>query len=154
EVMMALAHPNIVQIYGAGQEHGLCYLVMEFVDGPSLQQIYEKKGRVDWPAAAKSVRQIALGLAMAHERGVIHRDVKPQNVLLDKARGLLKVADFGLAKASDATTVEHKHISRAGDILGSPAYIAPEQWGDHDVDPRADLFALGVVFYQLLTGVL
>jgi serine/threonine-protein kinase len=152
QVMSALRHPNVVRVYTAGELDGLSWLVMDFVDGPTLQEVLDRKQRFDWMNAAKAVRQIALGLEAAHAIGVIHRDVKPQNVLLARAEGLLKVADFGLAKVHRAPS--DPTVSRAGDILGSPAYIAPEQWGDHDVDQRADLFALGVVFYQLLTGVL
>jgi pSer/pThr/pTyr-binding forkhead associated (FHA) protein len=152
EVMAALRHPNVVRVYTSGQVDGLSFIAMEFVDGPTLQEIFERRTRFDWESAAKAARQIALALEAAHSIGVIHRDVKPQNVLLSRAQGLLKVADFGLAKIMG--TVSDPAVSRAGDILGSPAYIAPEQWGDHDVDRRADLFALGVVLYQLVTGVL
>jgi serine/threonine-protein kinase len=153
EVMAALRHPNVVRVYESGEVEGLSYLVMEFVDGATLQDVVEKKGRFDWQNAAKAVRQIAMGLDAAHQIGVIHRDVKPQNVLLSRTEGLLKVADFGLAKVPQRESSDPS-VSRAGDILGSPAYIAPEQWGDHDVDIRADLFALGVVLYQLVCGVL
>lgn len=152
EVMAALRHPNVVRVFASGEQEGLSYIVMEFVDGPTLQDLFERKQRFDWQNAAKAIRQIALALDAAHAIGVIHRDVKPQNVLLARAEGLLKVADFGLAKIHQEPS--DPNVSRAGDILGSPAYIAPEQWGDHDVDPRADLFALGVVLYQLVTGVL
>ncbi|HZU97103.1 MAG TPA: FHA domain-containing serine/threonine-protein kinase [Planctomycetota bacterium] len=152
EVMSALRHPNVVRVFASGEQDGLSYIVMEFVDGPTLQDLFEKKQRFDWANAARACRQILLGLEAAHAMGVIHRDVKPQNVLLAKAEGLLKVGDFGLAKIHKEPS--DPAISRAGDILGSPAYIAPEQWGDHDVDPRADLFALGIILYQLVTGVL
>ncbi|MEZ0227578.1 MAG: serine/threonine protein kinase, partial [Planctomycetota bacterium] len=152
EVMAALRHPNVVRVFVSGEQDGLSYLVMEFVDGPTLQDLFESKKRFDWQNAAKAIRQIAMALEAAHSIGVIHRDVKPQNVLLSRTEGLLKVADFGLAKIHHQPS--DPNVSRAGDILGSPAYIAPEQWGDHDVDPRADLFALGIVLYQLVTGVL
>ncbi len=152
EVMAALRHPNVVRVFVSGEQDGLSYIVMEFVDGPTLQDLFESKKRFDWQNAAKAVRQVAMALDAAHAIGVIHRDVKPQNVLLSRTEGLLKVADFGLAKIHKQPS--DPAVSRAGDILGSPAYIAPEQWGDHDVDPRADVFALGVVLYQLVTGVL
>jgi serine/threonine protein kinase len=151
-IMAALRHPNVVRVFASGEQDGLSYIVMEFVDGPTLQDIFEKRKRFDWQNAAKAGRQIALALDAAHSIGVIHRDVKPQNILLSRTEGLLKVGDFGLAKIHRAPS--DPMVSRAGDVLGSPAYIAPEQWGDHDVDPRADLWALGVVLYQLVTGVL
>lgn len=152
EVMAVLRHPNVVRVFASGEEEGLLYIAMEFVDGPTLQDMFEQKKRFDWTNAAKAVRQVALGLDAAHSIGVIHRDVKPQNVLFSRKEGLLKVADFGLAKRHRDPS--DPRVSRAGDILGSPAYIAPEQWGDHEIDPRADLWALGVVLYQLVTGVL
>ncbi|MBI3723628.1 protein kinase [bacterium] len=150
EVMAALRHPNVVRVYASGVVDGLSYIIMEYVDGPTLQEILERKGRFDAINAAKAVRQVAGALEAAHAIGVIHRDVKPQNVILSRSQGLLKVVDFGLAKIHRAPS--DPNVSRAGDILGSPAYIAPEQWGDHDVDRRVDLFALGIVLYQLVCG--
>ena len=146
EVMAALDHPNIVKVYAAGQEGSLPYLVLEYVEGPTLQELLEERGRFHWKSATRAVKQIASALAGAHEQGVIHRDIKPHNVLVARG-GILKVFDFGLAK-----TMDNQVVSHAGEILGSPAYMAPEQWGDHEVDHRVDLFALGVVFYLLLSG--
>jgi len=146
EVMASLDHPNIVKVYAAGQEGTLPYLVLEYVEGPTLQAMVEERGKLHWKSATRAIKQIASALAGAHEQGVIHRDIKPHNVLVSRG-GILKVFDFGLAKTMDSKVVSH-----AGEILGSPAYMAPEQWGDHEVDHRVDLYALGVVYYLLLTG--
>lgn len=146
EVMAALDHPNIVKVFAAGQEGTLPYLVLEYVEGPTLQELVEERGRFNWKSATRAVKQIASALAGAHEQNVIHRDIKPHNILVARG-GILKVFDFGLAKTMDSKVVSH-----AGEILGSPAYMAPEQWGDHEVDHRVDLYALGVVYYVLLTG--
>lgn len=146
EVMAALDHPNIVKVFAAGQEGTLPYLVLEFVEGPTLQELVEERGKFNWKSATRAIKQIASALAGAHEQSVIHRDIKPHNILVARG-GILKVFDFGLAKTMDSKVVSH-----AGEILGSPAYMAPEQWGDHEVDHRVDLYALGVVYYLLLTG--
>ncbi|MGE0712183.1 MAG: protein kinase [Planctomycetota bacterium] len=145
ELLAAIRHPNVIGLVDRGQERGCHYLVLECADGPNLQQIIEAKRYVPWETATRAVRQIALGLAAAHAHGVVHRDVKPANVLSARD-GTLKVCDFGVSTLDAAIT------GQAGQILGSPAYIAPEQWGDHRVDARADLFALGVIYYQLLSG--
>ncbi len=146
EVMAALDHPNIVKVFAAGQEGTLPYLVLEFVEGPTLQELVEERGKFNWKSATRAIKQVASALAGAHEQNVIHRDIKPHNILVARG-GILKVFDFGLAKTMDSKVVSH-----AGEILGSPAYMAPEQWGDHEVDHRVDLYALGVIYYLLLTG--
>jgi pSer/pThr/pTyr-binding forkhead associated (FHA) protein len=146
EVMSSLDHPNIVRVFGAGHEGNLPYLVLEYVEGPTLQELIDQRGKFSWLSATRAIKQITSALAAAHETGSIHRDVKPSNVLVARG-GILKVFDFGLAK-----TVDSCKVSQAGEILGSPAYMAPEQWGDHEVDHRVDLFALGVVYYLMLTG--
>ena len=148
DLLARIQHPNVVRCYGGGREGEEFFLAMEFVDGETLQALMERRRRLPWEGATRAVGQIAQALRVIHAQGIVHRDVKPHNVLVARD-GTLKLCDFGLAKASEAVQVR----SRAGMILGSPAYIAPEQWGDHDVDTRADLFALGVVFYFLVTGV-
>ncbi|MBL4847461.1 MAG: protein kinase [Planctomycetes bacterium] len=147
ELLDQIQHPNVVRSFGGGREGEWHYLIMEFVQGETLQELMERRRRLPWEGAIRAVGQIAQALRAIHLLGIVHRDVKPHNVLV-KSDGTLKLCDFGLAKAADAVQVR----SRAGMILGSPAYIAPEQWGDHDVDARADLFALGVVSYFLVTG--
>ncbi len=146
EILATLRSPHVVRVYEGGRAGGYHYLAMEYVEGRTLQQLLEERRVFPWQSATRAVRQLALALATAHVMGVVHRDVKPHNVLVARD-GTLKLCDFGIAKL-----VDHTFTSRAGQILGSPAYIAPEQWGDHRVDHRADLFAVGVIYYQLLTG--
>lgn len=148
QLLASLAHPNIVRIHEAGEQGHYQFLVLEFVDGPTLQALVEQRRSFPWESATRAVRQIASALEAAHGMGIVHRDVKPHNVLVAR-NGTLKLCDFGLAKILRGGDM----ASRAGEILGSPAYIAPEQWGDHAVDQRVDLFALGVIYYLLLTGV-
>jgi pSer/pThr/pTyr-binding forkhead associated (FHA) protein len=148
QLLASLGHPNIVRIHDQGETGHYQYLVLEYVDGPTLQELSERRHSFPWESATRAVRQIASALEAAHGMGIVHRDVKPHNVLVSK-NGTLKLCDFGLAKILRGGDM----ASRAGEILGSPAYIAPEQWGDHAVDHRVDLFALGVIYYLLLTGV-
>ena len=145
-----LAHPNIVAVYDFGQVSGLHYFIMEFVDGRNLRQI-EQTARLSPRHALQIIPQICEALQFAHDEGVVHRDIKPENVLLDK-RGRVKIADFGLAKILG---LEPKDLRLTGvrDIVGTPHYMAPEQV-EHpqSVDHRADIYSLGVVFYEMLTG--
>ncbi|MCA8924627.1 MAG: protein kinase [Planctomycetes bacterium] len=147
-LMAELQHPNIVRVLEAGGEGSLAYLILERVDGPSLQALLERRKRFTWEGATRALRQIATALQAVHEQGMVHRDIKPHNVLLS-SDGTLKLCDFGIAKSEHADSTS----THAGAIVGSPAYIAPEQWGDHSVDHRADLFSLGVLYYTLLAGV-
>ena len=145
-----LSHPNIVAVYDFGQTHGLHYFIMEYVDGPNLRQI-ERAGKLTTRQALQIIPQICEALQFAHDEGVVHRDVKPENVLLDK-KGRVKIADFGLAKILGR---EPKDLRLPGvrDVMGTPHYMAPEQV-EHpqEVDHRADIYSLGVVFYEMLTG--
>jgi serine/threonine protein kinase len=147
ELLDRIEHPNVVRCFEAGRTGKHFYLVLEYIPGETLQALMERRRRLPWEGAIRAVGQIAQALRAIHAHGIVHRDVKPHNVLV-KSDGTIKLCDFGLAKAAEEVQVR----SQAGMILGSPAYIAPEQWGDHDVDSRADLFALGVVAYFLITG--
>ena len=144
-----LSHPNIVAVHDFGQTPGYYYLVMEFVDGVNLRQAM-RAGRFTAAQALTLVPKICDALQYAHEEGVLHRDIKPENLLLD-TRGRVKIADFGIAKLQgegrDIT------LTASGAAVGTPHYMAPEQW-EHpqDVDQRADIYSLGVVFYEMLTG--
>lgn len=145
-----LNHPGIVTIYDQGQAGDLCYLMMEFVEGPSLRGIIQAKS-LKSGEALKVVVQICEALQYAHEEGIVHRDIKPGNILIDK-RGRVKIADFGLAKLLHQG-VEHYALTASQQVMGTPHYMAPEQF-EHplDVDHRADIYSLGVVFYEMLTG--
>lgn len=141
-----LAHPNVVQVFDAGEEAGRLYIVMECVEGEGLDAVLRREGRLPPERALDLVAQACAGLGYAHGRGIVHRDVKPANLLL-RRDGVLKVADFGIAYAADAT-----RVTEVGTLMGTAAYVAPEQARGGPVGPAADVFSLGVVAYQLLTG--
>lgn len=151
QAMARLNHPNIVGIHDFGiNEDGQYYLVMEFVDGAGLDQVI-RDGPVPPDDALAMIPQICEALQFAHESGIVHRDIEPGNILLNKS-GQIKVADFGLAKMVSEENADMS-LTSTGYILGTPDYMAPEQFeGGDKVDHRADLYALGTVFYQLLTG--
>jgi serine/threonine protein kinase len=138
-----LSHPNVVAVYDAGEaEDGRPYIVMEYVDGSTL----EGRGPMPPPEAVGLAVQACQGLAHAHAAGLVHRDVKPHNLLL-RTDGTLKVADFGIARAAEATA-----LTQVGTVLGTAAYLAPEQATGGEVTPATDVYALGAVLYELLTG--
>ena len=150
QAMAQLNHPNIVTIYDYGEADELLYLVMEFVDGVNLAKLI-KSGRISASEALAVVPPICDALQYAHGRGIVHRDIKPSNILLDKS-GAVKITDFGLAKLIDAGT-EYFTLTREGHSLGTPFYMAPEQLEHPEsADHRADIYSLGVVFYEMLTG--
>ena len=142
-----LAHPNVVRIYDTGVEDDLVFLVMEHVDGPSLRQVLRNQGQLDPTVVAALGEQTAAALGEAHAHGLVHRDVKPANILI-AADGTVKVTDFGIAKALDADAT----LTTPGTVVGTAAYVAPEQLEDGVVDARADVYALGVVMHECLTG--
>ena len=158
EILLAarLQHPSIVPLIAAGDADGLPYFTMPFVDGESLRARLVRTGPLPAAEVARILRDVASALAYAHERGVVHRDIKPDNILLTKHHA--QVADFGVAKAIAASTTRADVLSQAGITsmgvaLGTPAYMAPEQaLADPAIDHRADLYALGVTAYEMLTG--
>ena len=146
-----LSHPNVVPIYAADDTQGVAWLAMALVEGETLGRYMARVGPAPVDEARRILAQVADALAYAHARGVVHRDVKPDNVLLDRESGRALVADFGIARAAEEGT----KLTATGIAVGTPAYMSPEQaMGDAEVDGRSDLYALGVVGYQLLTGVL
>ena len=149
--LAVLNHPNVVQVFDHGQEDGLCYLVMEWVDGTSLREILAA-GHLSADDALRYVPQICDALEYAHAQGVVHRDIKPENILIDR-EGQLKIADFGIARMRGDEQTGQEFVTQAGQRMGTPQYMAPEQQKHTDrVDHRADLYSLGVVFYEMLTG--
>jgi len=142
----AVRHENVVQIYEVS-EQPLPYLVMEFIPGETLQQRIDRSGPLDVTETLRIARQIAEGLAAAHSSGLIHRDIKPGNVLLEGGTHRVKITDFGLARAADDAS-----MTQSGVIAGTPLYMAPGQALGHSLDQRADLFSLGSVVYQIVTG--
>lgn len=141
----ALSHPNIVAIYHVGHWSGGCFLVLELLPGGSLQARLSRGGPLSWPEATRALIDACRGLAAAHAAGLVHRDVKPANLLLD-ARGAVKVADFGLVRGGALAS------STASRVAGTPAYMSPEQCRGESADARADIYALGATYYALLTG--
>ncbi len=140
-----LSHPNIVTIYDVGEADGLAYIAMEHLSGPTLRDLMDK-GPMPLELALDTAAQMAEALAFAHEHGVIHRDIKPANVVVTGQHGRIKLTDFGIAHLANA---EHTH---AGQMLGSPRYMSPEQAMGREVDGRSDIFSLGAMLYEMLTG--
>ena len=147
QIMAGLNHPNIVQIYDAGQQSGLLYFVMEYVQGPTIGSLLQIDGTMPQHLAAEYGAQIADALGSAYEeRNVIHRDIKPENLMLDRW-GKIKVMDFGLARAPG-----HQQITVAKTLVGSIYYASPEQIWGQPLDNRSDIYALGVVLYEMVSG--
>jgi serine/threonine-protein kinase len=146
--MAQLNDPHIVQIYLVGEDQGQPFFAMEFVEGESLSQRLKRERQLQPDEAARILLQVAQGLALAHDRGVIHRDIKPANLLITQ-RGVVKVADFGIALA---TQDFNKKLTGTGQFVGTPGYLSPEVCLGKPVDQRSDLFALGIVFFEMLTG--
>ncbi len=147
ETVAQLSHPHIVPLHFIGQKDGLLYLVMECIDGGSLADRIEKEGRLPPAEVARILREVASALDYAHKRGVIHRDIKPHNVLMEAETGRSLVTDFGIAR-----TAEGGSLTATGMLVGTPAYLSPEQVAGEGGDHRADIYALGVVAYEMLTG--
>ncbi|MEM9015452.1 MAG: serine/threonine-protein kinase, partial [Verrucomicrobiota bacterium] len=149
KAMAMLNHPNIVHIHDFGIREGFRFLVMEFVDGCDLQQLI-RKGGIDETLAFSIILQVCEALAFAHSKGIVHRDIKPGNILVDRD-GNVKIGDFGLARVSSGPV--DLSLTMTGVGMGTPAYMAPEQLDDAKaIDSRADIYALGVVIYEMLTG--
>jgi serine/threonine-protein kinase len=146
--MALLNDPHIIQIYSIGQENGLPFFVMEFVDGSSVAALIQRDKRLQPGDAMKVVHHTAKGLSAAHERGVIHRDIKPANLMVSQ-RGQVKIADFGIALANADM---NQKLTSVGEMVGTPGYLPPELLLGKQVDQRSDVYALGVVLFEMLTG--
>lgn len=142
-----LSHPHIVSVFDTGYDRGLYYIVMEYVDGGTLKDYIEAKGKLSYRESINYTLAIASALGQAHKNNIIHRDVKPQNILLTRARRLPKVADFGIAKAITSST-----MTMVDETMGSVHYISPEQARGGFLDERSDLYSLGILLYEMLTG--
>jgi WD40 repeat protein/serine/threonine protein kinase len=144
----ALKHDHVVTVYQVGEDRGVPYLAMEFLEGEPLDQRLGREGQLPAAEVVRLGREVAEALAAAHERGLVHRDIKPANLWLEGRRGRVKVLDFGLARPTD----DSQHLTQTGAIVGTPAYMAPEQANGQGTDARSDLFSLGCVLYRLATG--
>ncbi|HEX3582679.1 MAG TPA: serine/threonine-protein kinase [Thermoanaerobaculia bacterium] len=143
----ALSHPNVIPIYFVGEDNGRHYFAMEYVSGRSVMAMIRQEGKINNPRASQIVLQAAHGLAAAHEKGIIHRDIKPANLMVDD-RGVVKIADFGIALAAQAQA----RLTATGTVMGTPGYLSPEQCLNETVDHRTDIYALGVTYFEMLTG--
>jgi serine/threonine-protein kinase len=151
ETAAQLSHPNIVPIYTVDEVEGLVFFVMAYISGDNLGKRLHDKGVLNVDDVRRVTREVADALAYAHERGVVHRDIKPDNILLDASTGRTMVTDFGIARA--ASEGEGGRLTATGMAIGTPAYMSPEQAaGDRQIDGRSDLYSLGVVAYQMLVG--
>lgn len=144
-----ISHRNVVRTHDIGERDGMYFITMEYVDGTSLKQLIKARGKLPIPIALSVGKQLARALEVAHEQGIIHRDIKPQNMVVEPD-GVLKVMDFGIARL--ATRPQESGVTQAGAIIGTPEYMAPEQVTGDAVDHRVDLYAMGAVLYECVTG--
>ena len=147
QILQSLSDPHIVRIIDYGNDGDTYYIVMEYVDGQSLRYYITTSGRIEALRALNYARQIAEGLEIAHKHEVVHRDIKPQNILINNV-GVVKITDFGMARSEDTAT-----ITETDDLMGTPYYISPEQVeSGHSADIRSDLYSLAIVLFEMLTG--
>ena len=139
-----LMHPNIVNVYDVGSENGIYYIIMELVEGITLKKYIEKKSRLSVNEAVSIAIQVSMGIEAAHNAGIIHRDIKPQNIIISR-EGKVKVTDFGIAKAATSNTI-------SSNVMGSVHYTSPEQARGGYSDARSDIYSLGITMFEMLTG--
>src|SRR4029077_13543327 len=142
-----VTHRNVIRIFDLGQAQGIKFITMEYVEGKALRGLIHEKEKLSTEEAVPIVLQITAALDAAHTAGVAHRDLKPQNVMVDKD-GRVYVMDFGIARSLEAPG-----MTQTGALMGTPEYMSPEQAKGEKVDARSDLFALGIIFYEMLTGI-
>src|SRR5947209_7908374 len=155
QTVARLEHPHIVPIYKVGRQEEIFYIIMRCIDGPSLRELLETQKKLSVGDAARIARQVADALAYAHSHEIVHRDIKPDNILLDKS-GHVLVTDFGIAKAAQAAkekkTGASTQLTSEGAVVGTPQYMSPEQAAGDPLDGRSDIYSLGIVLYQMLAG--
>ena len=142
----SLAHPNIVEMYDVGEDDGLYYIVMEFIDGVTLKQLLKKRGTLTLSETIDIMLQLTDGMAHAHDSYIIHRDLKPQNIMI-KDDGQIKITDFGIAMALNST-----QLTQTNSVMGSVHYLPPEQASGKGATVKSDIYSMGIIFYELLTG--
>ncbi len=150
QAVARLNHPNIVQVYDFGSEGEIAYIVMEFIQGKELKDFFDANERFDIKEAVHIMGELCDALHFAHEAGIVHRDIKPANVMIDN-KGRVKLADFGVARITDAERSDSEK-TQAGAIVGTPAYMSPEQIEGGEIDRRTDIFSAGIILFQFLTG--
>ena len=146
-----ISHRNVVRNYDLGESDGMLYITMEYVEGTSLEKLLRQRGRLPIGVALTVAKQLLRALEAAHEMGVIHRDIKPQNIVVEP-NGLVKVMDFGIARLAESKQQEAKGLTAVGSVIGTPQYMSPEQLMAGDLDARSDLYAAGAVLFECLTG--
>lgn len=142
-----ITHRNIIRIFDLGSSGSMRFITMEYIEGEDVSSIIARRGKLPAAEAAEIVRQVCRGLEVAHDEGVVHRDLKPQNIMIDR-QGKALVMDFGIARSATAA-----NLTRTGALMGTPTYMSPEQAQGQKVDPRSDLYTLGIIFYEMLVGV-
>jgi eukaryotic-like serine/threonine-protein kinase len=146
-----ISHRNVVRNYDLGESDGMLFITMEYVEGTSLEKLLRQKGKLPIGVALTVGKQLLRALEAAHEMGVIHRDIKPQNIVVEPT-GLVKVMDFGIARLAESKQAEQKGLTAVGSVIGTPQYMSPEQLMAQDLDARSDLYAAGAVIFECLTG--
>ncbi len=154
ETVVQLQHPNTIQLYDFGKtDDGILYMVMEFVQGKSLASVLEEKKSLEPSRVEYILQQICDALGEAHGMGIVHRDMKPDNIVLtERAKDWVKVLDFGIAKRSEAADKEEQKLTQQGTVLGTPPYMSPEQFTGKPIDARSDIYSIGVIAYEMLAG--
>lgn len=142
----SLSHPNIVEMYDVGEDNGMYYIIMEYIEGKTLKQLIKKRGSITLSEAIDIMLQLTDGITQAHDSYIIHRDLKPQNILI-KDDGTIKITDFGIAVALNST-----QLTQTNSVMGSVHYIPPEQASGKGSTIRSDIYAMGILFYELITG--
>ena len=153
QIMANINHPNVIRIYDAGEFNGQVYLIMKYIAGQNLEQLIDQKASRTISESIELMIQISEALTVIHNQGIIHRDIKPSNIMIDSEEKPI-LMDFGIAKAEDIDDIDHKNLTVEGNLIGTPNYMAPEQFKTPNMITKAtDTYALGVTFYQMITGI-